>query len=105
MAPEASCARLAFDRMMHKVQALPAADLELLYQKSGFTDGQHTPGNLGKILTNDRLAPPHDTAPFWAPVSPDSFLLFCRPDADDPADHDWRRLWRDLKEKYADGRI
>ena len=105
LAPEASCQRLAFDRMMNKVWALPDAELGLLFQKSGCSEGQYTAGNLARILTYDPAAQLHESDPFWAPVQADRFLEFCRPHGDDPADSNWRRVWRDLRERYADGRI
>lgn len=104
--PEPDCERLAFLRMMEKVQALPAEALDLLFRKSGFDQPhQQTPANLGKILTHDHLAQPGDDPPFWWPVRAEHFLWFCRPDPTLPADEYWRNLWSDLRAKYADGRI
>lgn len=104
--PDPNCERFAFLRMMEKVQALPPAALELLYQKSGFhLPYQQTQANLGKILTSDPLTQPGDDPPFWWPVQVDHFLWHCRPHPDDPADAYWRHIWSDLRARYADGRI
>ena len=105
LAPEPDGVRLAYVRMVEKVQALPAAELGLLFQKSGFRAGECTPTNLGRLLTYDPSAPPHEDGPYWWPVRPDRFLMFCRPHGSDPADSTWRRVWRGLRERYADGRI
>ena len=105
MIPELNCVRLAFVRMVEKVQALPAAELGLLFHKSGFHAGECTPTNLGRLLTHDPSAPPFDGAPYWLPVRPDRFLWFCRPHENHPADSTWRMVWRNLRERYADGRI
>ena len=104
LAPEQTCQRLTFDRMMGKVRALPAAELRLLFEKSGFGD-EHSLGNLAMILTFDPFARVRDDDPYWKPLGLDRFLAFCRPNGDEPADSDWRRVWRSLREKYADGRI
>ena len=104
--PEPNCERLAFLRMMEKVQALPAAALDLLFRKSGsHHPDKQTPENLGRILTNDPLAQPGDDPPFWWPVRADHFLEFCRPHTTPPADADWRVIWSNLRAMYADGRI
>ena len=102
---EPNCQRLAFDRMMGKVRALPAAELSLLFWKGGFGAGEQSLGNLARILTYDPAAHVRDDDPYWKPLRPDRFLAFCRPHDDDPADASWRRVWRDLREKYASGRI
>ena len=105
MAPDANCQELAFDRMMEKVQALPAFELGLLFQKSGCFAHEQTYANLAWILTYDSSAEPPDDDPYWTPVPSDRFLQFCRPHSSAPADSSWRRVWKDLTEKYADGRI
>ena len=99
------CKRHAFDRMIDKVLRLPTADLNLLFEKSGFADEGHSFDNLAAILTLDPLVRPNEEDPYWGPLRPERFLEYCRPDGDEPADSSWRRLWRDLREKYADGRI
>ena len=105
LALEPNCQRLAFDRMVGKVRALPAEELRLLFERSGFRADEHSLNNLEWILTYDPSARQRDDDPYWKPVRPDRFLAFCRPDGDDPADSGWRRVWRSLREKYADGRI
>lgn len=105
MGTDPNCLKLTFRRMIEKVQALPAAELRLLFRKSGFHAGEYTLPNLGGILTYDPTAQPPPNAPWWLPVRPDRFLSFCRPHDNDPADSNWRRVWRSLREKYADGRI
>ncbi len=101
--PEKNCEKLAFDRMMTKVRALPAAHLSLLFQMSGCQPHQHTYEDLRKILTHDPMKQPGDNPPYWWPVSGEHFLLFCHPLPSDPVN--WHTLWTDLREKYADGRI
>ena len=105
MGPEPNCERFAFDRMIEKVRALPRAELRLLFQKSGFQAGQDTADNLRWILTNDPSAQPPPNAPHWLPVQADRFLWFCRPHDNDPADSNWRRIWTNLRQQYADGDI
>lgn len=105
MVPERHSGRFAFDRMMEKVQALPAADLRLVFQKSGFRPGEYTPGNLKGILTYDPAVQPPPHAPHWLPLRADRFLLFCRPRVNNPADDDWRQVWENLRERYAHGSI
>lgn len=104
MAAEPNCGRLAFDRMMEKVRTLPPADLGLLFRKSGFHAGQSTAANLGRILTYDPTTQLPPNTPYWRPVRADYFLWSCRP-GNDPADGNWRRVWRSLREAYAGGRI
>ena len=96
---------LAFDRMMDKVLALPAAELSLLFQRSGYGADEQLLSNLRRILSYDPLAQRRHDDPCWLPLKPDRFLDFCRPRGDDPADSSWRRVWRSLREEYADGRI
>ena len=98
------CQRLAFARMLEKVRARPLAELDLLFERSGVPPGQRTSGNLERILTYDRLAPRDNNAPYL-PLPAQRFLWFCSPHGNDPADDNWRRVWRSLREKYADGRI
>lgn len=104
--PEPTCEEFAFYRMKEKVWALPAEEIGLLFQRSGFHHySEHTDSNLGKILTQDPLTQPDDNPPFWWPVNAEHFLWFCHPHPTDPADHHWRIFWNDLRAKYADGRI
>lgn len=104
--PEPNCERMAYYRMMEKVWALPSADLLMLFQRNGchHPDTQ-TSENLGRILTHDSLAQEGEDPPFWWPVKAESFLSQCCPNFSNPADSDWTRLWTDLREKYANGRI
>ena len=104
--PEPNCERLAYYRMMDKVGALPPTDLLMLFQRNGYHHpSTQTPDNLGKILTHDSLAREGEDPPFWWPVKAESFLSHCSPNPFDPADGDWTRVWTDLRERYADGRI
>ena len=106
LVPEPTCEVFAFYRMKERVWALPAAEIGLLFQRSGFHhSSEHTDKNLEKILTQDPLTQPGDNPPFWWPVNAEHFLWFCRPHPTDPADHSWRLLWNDPRAKYADGRI
>ena len=104
--PEPNCERVAYYRMMDKIWALPSADLLMLFQRNGYHHpDEQTSENLRKILTHDPLAKDGEDPPFWWPVKAESFLSQCRPDPFNPADGDWTRLWTDLRERYADGRI
>ena len=104
--PEPNCERVAYYRMMEKVWALPPADLLMLFQRNGYHHpDEQTSENLRKILTHDPLAQDGEDPPFWWPVKAESFLSQCSPNPFNPADRDWSRLWTDLREKYADGRI
>ena len=95
-----------FERMVGKVRAMPAADLRLLFEKGGFRDpGEHTTGNLARILSFDPGVPRGYGEPIWIPLEPGRFLEFCRPGEDEPVDRRWRRVWRRLREMYADGDI
>lgn len=100
MALEPNCRRLAFARMMEKIQDLDDAEINLLFQRGGYTADERTAGNLREILSRDAVAPPN--AHYWYPVRPEDFLMSCRPHA---ADNVWRRLWTDLRDKYTHGRI
>ena len=104
--PDRNCERVAYYRMLDKIWALPAADIITLFQRNGFHNpSERTPENLRKILTHDPLAKDGEAPPFWWPVKAESFLSQCCPNFFDPADNDWARLYTDLREKYADGRI
>lgn len=105
MAPEPTCQRFAFDRMMAKVQLLPDVGLDVLFKRSGFDDDEHSVGNLAWILGYDPLVGGQDDGIYWKPLRPDRFLAFCRPHDDEPAHSIWKRVWRSLREQYADGRI
>ena len=104
---ERNCERLAHYRMMDKVAALPPADIIMLFQRNGYHHpGEQTSENMRKILTHDPLARDGEDPPFWWPVKAESFLSQCRPYCLNPAsEEDWTRLWTDLRERYADGRI
>ncbi len=105
MGPDPKCEMYAFDRMVKKVWSLPDAERNLLFQKGGYPADRHTPGNLGCILTYGTAIHPHVDPPDWLPVTPVSFLWFCRPQGDNPADGNWTRLWMNLRGKYVVGRI
>ena len=104
---EPNCERLTYYRMMEKIWALPSAgDIIMLFQRNGYHDtDEQTSENLRKILTHDPLANDGDDPPFWWPVKAESFLSQCCPDFSNPADREWARVWTDLRERYADGRI
>lgn len=95
------CESFILSRMIDNAQDLPPADLDLIYQKGGFTAGEHTIANLRGILTRDPLADPGDDSP----LLPNRFLSFCRPHDTDPADAEWRRVWQNIVDMYTDGRI
>ena len=104
--PEPNCERLAYDRMMDKVWALPPEDLILLFERNEYHHpDKWTAENLGEILTRDPLAKACETPPFWWPVKAESFLEHCPPDPHDPEDRHWERVWKYLREEYANGRI
>ena len=105
MAPDPKCEIYAFDRMVDKVMGLPAAERNLLFQKCGYPPDRRTRRNLGRILTNGTAIHPHVNPPDWLPVTPVSFLWFCRPQGDNPADGNWTRLWMNLRGEYVVGRI
>ena len=101
---EPNCERLAYERMMEKVVALPEATIQLIFQKCGFIE--HTIENLGKILTHDHLAKPREEdPPYWWPIRAEHFLWACRPKASEPENSTWRAVWTDLRQQYAEGRI
>ena len=101
--PVPNCERLAYKRMMEKVQALPAPVINMIFQRSWFIE--HTTENLGKILTDDHLAKPGEDPPYWWPIRAEHFLWSCRPKASDPPNSHWRVIWTELRKRYADGRI
>ena len=100
-----NCVEVAYYRMMFKIWALPTADLFMLFERNGcHQHSQQNSENLGRILTYDPWAEEGGSRPFWWPVKPEYFLSHCCPNSFNPADS-WARLWMDLREKYADGRI
>ena len=84
---------------------MPGAELRLLFEKGGVRDGEHTSSNLARILTYDPLVPRGYGEPYWIPLEPERFLAYCSPNEDEAVDGRWRRVWRRLREMYADGRI
>ena len=104
--PTPGCEEAAFHRMLGKVSALPAATLDLLFEKSGYhnPDEKHYE-NLKKILTEDPLAQAGEHPPFWWPIRAEHFLERSRPQPSDPPDPHWNSIWTRLREEYADGRI
>ena len=101
-----ACEKLAFHRMLGKAEALPDGTKKALFQRSGFYyPEQHTPQNMGKILTADPLAQQGESPPYWWPIRADHFLWLIRPNTNDPADHQWSMVWTGLREEYANGRF
>lgn len=104
--PEPNCERLAFERMLEKVMALPDTTKDMLFERSGYHNpAQKTAANMGKILPADPLAQEWERPPYWWPVRADYFLKLIRPNPSNPADHEWTRIWTRLREEYANGRI
>lgn len=104
--PVEECERLAFERMLDKIMALPRAEKDSLFQRSGYhhphEQSRHA---MGKILTADPLAQDWENPPYWWPVRADYFLKLIRPDPNNRADDQWKITWTRLREEYADGRI
>ena len=104
--PTPGCEEVAFHRMLGKVTALPAATLDLLFEKSGYHNPeQKNLENLKKILTDDPLAKPGEHPPYWWPIRAEHFLWRSRTHPFDPPDPHWDSIWTRLREEYADGRI
>lgn len=94
--------RLAFDRMVEKLQGFQQPVTQLLCHKSKVT---HTLSNLQEILSTDHQRPDGDMALFWEPVSAERFLWLLRPDDDNPADYQWGRVWKRLRQMYSNGHL
>ena len=102
--------KLAFQRMLEKVVAMPLRTIELLFEKHELQHPSlYTPatfqGHLKWILTTDVLEKPGDNPPEWWPIRAEHFLQICRPDPNNPADDEWRPVWNRLRDDYAEGRI
>ncbi|CAF9939171.1 MAG: hypothetical protein ALECFALPRED_008002 [Alectoria fallacina] len=101
-----ACEKLAFHRMLDKALALPDGTKKALFQRSEFLyPEQHTPKNMGKILTADPLARQGESPPYWWPIRAEHFLWLIRPNINDPADQQWSMIWTGLREEYANGRF
>lgn len=104
--PEPNCERLAFDRMMEKIHALPAETIDLIFEKSGFPNPH--PKNrdtMIRILTYDPLAKAGERPPYWWPIRAEHFLWIARPSPFDLPDPHWEMIWTRLQADYANGRI
>ena len=102
--------KLAFERMLEKVEAMPWRTIELLFQKHRLHHPSLYPrtmflGHLKWILTTDVLEKDGDDPPEWWPIRAEHFLWLCRPNPNNPADDEWRPVWRRLRDDYAEGRI
>ena len=102
--------KLAFQRMLEKVSAMPIRTLELLFQKNDLHHPNIYPRaqfnqHLVCILTADFLAQPGENSPIWWPVAAEYFLWLCRPIPNKAADNEWRPVWNSLRDAYAQGRI
>lgn len=103
---EPNCERLAFHRMLDKVQALPHSTISLLFQMSGFRHpDEQTRENMGRILTADHLAEEGEERPDWWPIRAEHFLWLIRPNFNDPSHLPWSTVWVWLRDEYANGRI
>lgn len=92
--------KMAFDRMVEKLQGFEQPVTRLLCQKQGLP---HSLPNLQHILSTDCLRPDGDHTPVWRPVSAEQFLWLIHPDHNDPADHQWSRVWTRLRQMYMNG--
>ena len=108
--PNEEIEKLAFQRMLEKVLALPNRTIALLFQKNDL----HHPNtqkraefneNLVWILTADYLAQHGENPPYWWPIRAEHFLWLCRPDPTEPANGEWRMMWNNLRNAYARGQI
>ena len=107
--PDEENEKLAFQRMLDKVLAMPTRTIELLFQKHDLDPPSLYPratfhGHLVWILTTDVLEQPGDRPPYWWPLAAEHFLWLCRPLADDE-DDEWRAVLTRLRELYAQGLI
>ena len=108
--PNEEVEQLVFQRMLDKVVAMPIRTLELLFQKHGLHHPNQYPRALFDkhliiILTSDPLAEPGENPPVWWPVAAEHFLWLGRPRPNQDADNEWRRVWNNLRDDYAQGRI
>ena len=104
--PEPDCEELAFERMIDKVLALPAATIDLIFRKNGYHNlEEKSLENLGRLLTDDPSVKPGDQPPPWWPVRVEEFLWRSDPATRSPEDPHWTMLWTQLRQEYAAGRI
>ena len=108
--PNEEIEKLAFQRMLDKVAAMPSRTIELLFQKHELLHPSVYPpatfsGHLVWILTADVLEQPGDRPPYWWPVCAEHFLWLGRPIPNKAADDEWRPIWNSLRDDYAQGRI
>ena len=94
--------KMAFDRMVEKIQGFEQPVTQLLCQKKGLP---HSLANLQDILSSDCQRPDGDLSPAWWPVPPERFLWLLRPNDNDPADHQWSRVWTRLRQMYRNGHL
>ena len=97
-----SSQKIAFDRMVEKLQGFEQPVAHLLCQKEGLP---HSLSNLQQILSTDYLRPVEDSIPVWWPVYPERFLWLLRPNDNDPADYQWGRVWTRLRQMYGNGHL
>ena len=94
--------KIAFDRMIEKLQGFDQPITHLLCQKGGLP---HSNSNLQHILSTDDLRHEGHDTPFWWPVPAERFLWLLRPDDDDPSDYQWGRVWVRLRQMYRNGHL
>lgn len=91
--------KIIFDRMVEKLQGFEQPITHLLCQREGLP---HSLSNLRRILSTDCLRPDEDDT---QPVPPERFLWQLRPDEKDPADAQWGRVWKRLRQMYSNGHL
>ena len=94
--------KIAFDRMVEKLRGYEQPVTHLLCQKKGLP---HSLSNLQLILSTDPLRPDGKDTPVWWPVPSERFLGPLRPNENDPADCQWGRVWKRLRQMYGDGHL
>lgn len=92
--------KVAFDRMVEKLQGFEQPVTHLLCMKNGQS---HSLSNLQRILSTDYLRPDGDPSPVWWPVPAERFLWPLRPNDNDPADKQWGQVWTRLRQMYSNG--
>ena len=94
--------KIIFNRMVEKLRGFEQPVTHLLCQKEGLP---HSLSNLRRILSTDCLRPDEDDTPVWRPVPAERFLWLLRPDEKDPADAQWGRVWKRLRQMYSNGHL
>lgn len=94
--------KIAFDRLVEKLQEFEQPITRLLCQKKGLP---HSLSNLQLILSTDYLRRDEEDSPVWCPVPAERFLGLLRPDENDPADCQWGRVWKRLRQMYGNGHL